>query len=184
MASKKELISSADLDSIRARYVVPIEIELSVARHDETYNDQRSRFICINEFMLKVVVKLTFEFGVVESLNVFYYWKEGIRNPWEATPAPLPVKVLWVEPFKVEELAKVYAKIEKVVIEERVVEALSRDKAKRAKVKVSLTKDLKTILIKAKDNQMLKLKNALLLRAILSEAAGLLKPQAARRLRT
>ncbi|KAL5992958.1 hypothetical protein ACLOJK_013878 [Asimina triloba] len=71
MTSKKGLISSADLASIMAQYGVFMEVELSAVRHDETYKDQRLRYICINEFMLKVGIKLLFKFGVTEALNTF-----------------------------------------------------------------------------------------------------------------
>ncbi|KAL5973925.1 hypothetical protein ACLOJK_030584 [Asimina triloba] len=48
----------------------------------------------------------------------------------------------------------------------RVAEALYREKAKRARVKVSLPKDLKTMLIEAKDDQMLGVKDVLPLRVV------------------
>ncbi|KAL5984762.1 hypothetical protein ACLOJK_041384 [Asimina triloba] len=71
MTSKKRLISLVDLDSVRARYGVPMEVELLTARHDERYKDQRLGFICVNEFVLKFGVKLPFKFGVVEVLNAY-----------------------------------------------------------------------------------------------------------------
>ncbi|KAL5990254.1 hypothetical protein ACLOJK_011151 [Asimina triloba] len=40
MANKKGLINSADLNSIRARYRIHMEVELVVARPDKTYIDQ------------------------------------------------------------------------------------------------------------------------------------------------
>ncbi|KAL5976463.1 hypothetical protein ACLOJK_020796 [Asimina triloba] len=47
------------------------QVEILAVRHDETYKDQRSRFICGNEFMLKVKVKLSFKFEVAKVLNAF-----------------------------------------------------------------------------------------------------------------
>ncbi|KAL5997573.1 hypothetical protein ACLOJK_008503 [Asimina triloba] len=122
--AKKELISSTDLHSIEAQYGVPMEAELSATRYDETYKDRRPGFIYANELMLKVGVKLSSKFSVVKALNV-----------------------LEVKPLEVGESMEVYIKTEEVAKEQ----VRAREEARKVGVKVSPTKDLKTMLIEAED---------------------------------
>ncbi|KAL6005901.1 hypothetical protein ACLOJK_039946 [Asimina triloba] len=106
--------------------------------------------------------------------------------PKGGNPKPLRVRVLQAELLWVKDLAKVYAKTEKEIIEEQVhvrdrhkkvreanelqikaVEALSREEARRVGMKISPIKDLKTMLIEAEDDQILEV--------VLLEAAGMQK---------
>ncbi|KAL5985224.1 hypothetical protein ACLOJK_036462 [Asimina triloba] len=70
-AGRRRMISSEDLESIRACYDIPERIELLASERGMTLKDYHLRCICLNEFMCKAGVNVPFELGVAELLNTF-----------------------------------------------------------------------------------------------------------------
>ncbi|KAL5988658.1 hypothetical protein ACLOJK_026756 [Asimina triloba] len=64
-------IMPEDLDVIQEGYSVPINIVLSLWTLHETSQDYRPGHLCLNEHMLRVVVRVPFEFEVAEALLAF-----------------------------------------------------------------------------------------------------------------
>ncbi|KAL6002490.1 hypothetical protein ACLOJK_034423 [Asimina triloba] len=89
--SGKQLITLEDLNVIREGYSILSNIVLSVPVAHETTWDNRPRYLCLNEYMLGVGVRIPFEFGVVEALWAFnvppacivsYSWKVIRTMAW------------------------------------------------------------------------------------------------------
>ncbi|KAL5986919.1 hypothetical protein ACLOJK_015254 [Asimina triloba] len=69
---EKRLISFEDLVAIRDYYGIPRSIILSPPEPYESPRDYCPGHICLNESMLRVGVRIPFEFEVVEVLLAFH----------------------------------------------------------------------------------------------------------------
>ncbi|KAL5987206.1 hypothetical protein ACLOJK_041203 [Asimina triloba] len=127
MASKKRLISSTNLDSIRAQYKIMMEFGgwVSVTNKKSTkvvsnlpdsVGEWKTRFFFVGDGGPDGMEGET----VRHSGGILPTEREGIRNPQEATLAPLPMRVIQAEPLGVEQSAEVYTKIKEEVTEEKV----------------------------------------------------------------
>ncbi|KAL6002419.1 hypothetical protein ACLOJK_034351 [Asimina triloba] len=70
--AEEQLIMPEDLDAIREGYGIPASIALSAPALQETSRDHRLRYLCSNEHILRVGVRIPFEFGVAEALWAFH----------------------------------------------------------------------------------------------------------------
>ncbi|KAL6002637.1 hypothetical protein ACLOJK_022856 [Asimina triloba] len=67
----KRLITPKDLNVIREGYSIPSSIVLSASAAHETPRDNRSGYLCLNEYMLGAGVRIPFDFGVAEAFWAF-----------------------------------------------------------------------------------------------------------------
>ncbi|KAL6013434.1 hypothetical protein ACLOJK_003932 [Asimina triloba] len=77
---EKHLISSEDLMAIRDSYGIPSSNIMLPLELYESPRDYRPRHICLNKFMLRAGVRISFEFEMTEALLDFH------TSPARVTP--------------------------------------------------------------------------------------------------